>query len=255
MFATQPVCNAARAAHALHSDQFISLERLVIKKNQTSECCRNVKSSSIFTAVFVLEHVNQKHRKFSVDVDLPDGKPGVNFDKGKVYTKVFVMEKSGPYGKVQHEKQKFYGKTVKNPLEALLKPEVTFNVTKAMKRTWNPTGCQTYETTVNLLPFILMFFLIPGVKANHTRYSNEDYWPYIKYYVLLTFLVKNVMLVTFLKGEAERCVNQHSFVPFFFMAELNLLDWRGNVSMLELVTFLIGAFALNHFEKWYFASR
>jgi hypothetical protein len=59
---------------------------------------------------------------------------------------------------------------------------------------------------------------------------------------------------TFLKGEVERLVSQHSFVPFFFLAELNLLGWRGNVSTLELVTFLIGAIALNHFAKWYFAS-
>jgi hypothetical protein len=32
--------------------------------------------------------------------------------------------------------------TVKNPLEALLKHEVTFDVTKVMKRTWKHTVCQ-----------------------------------------------------------------------------------------------------------------
>ena len=35
MFATQPVCNAARAAHALRSDQYIE----IIVKNKPSHIC------------------------------------------------------------------------------------------------------------------------------------------------------------------------------------------------------------------------
>ena len=104
---------------------------------------------------------------------------------------------------------------------------------------------------------------------NQLSHSNEDYWPCIKYYVLLSFVVRIAMnfafiisfLIrseiwrTFLKEEAEKFLNHHSYVPFFFMAELNLFAWRENVSPLEIVTFIIAAFVLNNFAKSYFASR
>jgi hypothetical protein len=135
-----------------------------------------------------------------------------------------------------------------------------------MEKTWKHAICQTYGTIkVNLLHstimlflrhassilILILLFLIPSVGVRPIyHYSSEEYWPFLTYFVILTFYVSSISLLincrTFLKKEVEKFVKQHYLLPLIFEVELTLFAWRENVSGLELLSFFLGALLMSH---------
>ena len=126
--------------------------------------------------------------------------------------------------------------------------------------------------STKIAPFSVMIPLIffaatTGVEAKPISQTPvKPNWPTIKYYLLLSFgvtivmnlafiiyfLVKSEIWKTLLKEKAKKFLNNYSYAPFLFMAQMSLFSWKNTVSPLEILTFVSAAFVLNNLIKQQF---